>query len=182
MSYKWSVGVVVGLLFTLAVSNGVFAQSEDKPQQEETSEGEDPVLVRAKHQAKLSIGGSRSPRNSAPRIGGAGKNRQLKDGGETQTVTDRQGRRTIIMRVNQQQGVLVEVAIDYGPENKAELIRKHPELADYVELFPQQVGEHQVELSLKIRSQYRAQSPEELKTKHPNAFNLLRRYYKNDQR
>lgn len=191
MSYKWLTGTLIGLFFVLAGSDSVYSQSERKAQQndqeqqgekdqdvDDQDENELGKVQRATLNNPPTESGPRRTRRApsarnAPRAGVRGGN------GETQTATDRQGRRTITMRVNEQAGILVEVAIDYGPNDKDELIRKHPDLSDYVELFPQQVGEHQVELSIKIRSQYRAKTPEELKAKHPNAFNLMRRYYKN---
>ena len=56
---------------------------------------------------------------------------------------------------------------------------KRPELVDFVELFPKQVDNHQIELNLAIKSVFKARTPELLKTRHPEAFNIYRRYHKN---
>lgn len=197
MLCKLLTGTVVGLLFLLAGPDCAFSQSESKDRQqdqkqlgeeEEQEKDDDDLGIEGLSKAKqrsmmdLGAGAGRRPGNNAPRAGTRGTRRSSSGDGETQTVKDRQGRRTIVMRVDEKDGILVEVAVDYGPNDKAELIRKHPELGDYVELFPKQVGEHQIELSMKIRSQYRARTSDELQEKYPDAFNLMRRYYKKKRR
>ena len=141
-----------------------------------------PVANELKSGVQTEHGGPVNPRPRAGEQGSASRVRRgQKPDGKTQTVSDRQGRRTINMRQNPKEGIFVEIVMNYGPDDKAELIRNHPKLADYVELFPQQLDQSSIELNLTIRTKYRANTPEELKTKNQNAFNLFRKYYKPHQ-
>ncbi len=73
-------------------------------------------------------------------------------------------------------GIVVEVTRHYGPDDIDLLKRRHPELVDYVELFPKQSGPHEIQLNLAIKSVYRAADLEQLKNRHPEAFSLYRRH------
>lgn len=69
-------------------------------------------------------------------------------------------------------GIVVEVMRHYGPNDMDKLKQNHPDLADYVEMFPKQSGVHQIALNLDIQSVYRAANVQELQRKYPEAYHL----------
>ena len=99
-------------------------------------------------------------------------------GDDAITVTDRQGRRSIKIIHNDEIGIYIEVVNTYGPEDTKQLIERHPELADYIELFPKQIGDNEIGLNISVKSKYAANTVEELQKNHAAGFNLYRRYYK----
>jgi hypothetical protein len=76
-------------------------------------------------------------------------------------------------------GVTVTIVRHYGPQDLDRLKNRLPELTDYIEMFPREMGDHQIELNLTIKSSFQARTAAELKVQHPEAFNLYRRYRKN---
>ena len=122
--------------------------------------------------------------NGEPAGSVAGPNKPKMHGGNiirsdgVQIRNDR-GVRTIEMFEDKaKKQIYVEVTERYDPANHARLIRKHPQLEDYLNLFPRQIGSTQIEMVLNLKSRYQAKDREELKTNHPTAYNLFKRFYK----
>ena len=92
------------------------------------------------------------------------------------TTTARDANREIKITEDGKSGILVEVTRNYGPQDLAALGKKHPELVDFVEMFPDRVDNHEIELNLAIKTVYRSPNLAELKKRHPEAFNIYRRY------
>ena len=93
------------------------------------------------------------------------------------SVTDQDGKRTV--QIKRENGrILIVVTRRYGPDEHALLAKKHPELADYIELFPKQIDDGEIGLTLEIKKKYEARSEAELEKKHPEIYQLFRRYRK----
>lgn len=103
-----------------------------------------------------------------------GRQTSTRDGMTTTTVRD--ANRDIKIMEDQQSGIVVEVTRNYGPQDLVALRKKHPDLVDFVEMFPDRVGNHEIELNLAIKTVYRSANLAELKKRHPEAFNIYRRY------
>lgn len=72
----------------------------------------------------------------------------------------------------------MEVVRHYTPKELHHLKRRHPELVDFIEMFPKQTGNHEIELNLSIKSVYDAASPKELQKQHAEIYSIYRRYRK----
>ena len=92
------------------------------------------------------------------------------------SVTDINGKRTVSF---EKSGARIAVVVKrrYSPEDYGSLIERHPELADYIEMFPKKINGSEIEMSFSITTKYEAKNLEELKEKHPTAFGLHRRYF-----
>lgn len=97
------------------------------------------------------------------------------------TRSDSQGRRSISISHLAESGIVVQVTERFGPGEFPRLIKKYPELGDYVQLFPDRVGSSRIELNLNINTVYRAHSLKELKKKSDEAYSLYQRYYRPQQ-
>lgn len=94
----------------------------------------------------------------------------------TRTVRVKDAGRWITISEHEQRGIVVEITRSYTPKNHAELKRKLPDLKDYVEQFPTEVGDHEIQLSINVVSKYTAINAEELRIKNKRIFNLYQRY------
>ena len=111
-------------------------------------------------------GGAIKGANGVGKASGVGK----------KSVTDLNGKRTVSF---EKSGARLAVVVKrrYSPEDYGSLIERHPELADYIEMFPKKINGSEIEMSFSITTKYEARNLEELKEKHPTAFSLHRRYF-----
>ncbi len=114
------------------------------------------------------------PENFDRRVQG-GRKTSTRDG--ITTTTARDANRDIKIMEGLKTGIVIEVTRNYGPEDLAALGKMHPDLVDYVEMFPDQVDNHEIELNLAIKTVYHSPTLAELKKRHPEAFNIYRRYH-----
>lgn len=94
------------------------------------------------------------------------------------TRSDLQGKRRVSIWHTAETGIVVEIVRRYGPTDLPQLLNRHPELADFVHLFPDRVGHSQIDLNLDLKTIYRAQTLEELRASNEEAFSLYQRYYR----
>lgn len=114
------------------------------------------------------------PENFDRRVPG-GKQTSTRNGMTTTTARD--ANRDIKIMEDLKSGIVIEVTRNYGPQDFDALKKMHPELVDYVEMFPDRVDNHEIELNLAIKTVYRSRTLAELKKRHPEAFNIYRRYH-----
>ena len=97
------------------------------------------------------------------------------------SITDQNGKRTVsFQKVGGK--LVVSITRRYDSADIQQLRTRHPELSEYVEMFPQEIDDGRVELMLAITSKYEARNEEELKKKSNEAFNVYRRYFNNMNR
>lgn len=113
--------------------------------------------------------------------GVAGKTKKGFHRNSKKSVTDTNGKRTVTFD-KLPSGVMVSVARLYDPEDHANLIGKHPELSDYIEMFPKEIDGSQITMAFSITTKYQAKNLVELKEKHPDAYDLYQRYFKKASR
>ena len=111
----------------------------------------------------------RSLSPSAPRI-------SYENGIRTIKVKD--GQRMIMIVEHPHRGITVEITRSYDPSKHGDLKRKIPELAEYVEMFPNEMDSHRIELSVKVVSTYKGETPEAIQDQNVGAYNIYRRYVK----
>ena len=70
----------------------------------------------------------------------------------------------------------MEVTRNYGPRQMNQLKSKLPELGEYIDMFPSEVGSDQVSLSIELTSKYNARTPQELADKDKGIYNIYQRY------
>ena len=75
-------------------------------------------------------------------------------------------------------GIYMEVTRSYGPRQMARLKQKLPELTEYIELFPSEVGNDEVKLSIELTSKYSARTPQDLEDQDRGVYNIYKRYTK----
>ena len=120
-------------------------------------------------------------------IDGAGITISSSGGGLSIQSSTRDGVRTIKANDN---GKKTEIVIEadglitvkhtkqYGPDDMDELEKTHPDLIMYLQAIPKEAGNHKVEVSLNITTDYEADSEEDLKERHPEIFKLYEKYSK----
>ncbi len=156
-------------------------ESSRQPMQNQAEDGSpDPRQVRPEIESRsasmaLTLESESGEENGQPRRRG-GVQTKVENGVRTISVVEPE--RDIQIVEDPRTGIIVTLVRRYGPQDEARLKSRHPELADYVEMFPREIGDHQVELNLTITSTFRARTSAQLQTKHPEAFNLYRRYRK----
>lgn len=75
-------------------------------------------------------------------------------------------------------GIMMEVTRHYSSKQLAVLKGKYPELSDFVDLFPTEIGDEEIELTISFKQKYKARDASELKTKSLDAFQIYRRHIK----
>lgn len=120
-------------------------------------------------------------------IDGAGMTFSSSGGGLSIQSTTRDGVRTIKANDN---GKKTEIVIDaegfitvkhtrqYGPDDMEQLEKTHPDLIMHLQAIPKESGNHKVEVSLNITTDYDAENEADLKERHPEIFELYEKYTK----
>ena len=93
-----------------------------------------------------------------------GKKTSTRDG--LTTTSARDANREIKIMEGLKTGIVIEVTRNYGPQDLAALGKMHPDLVDYVEMFPDRIDNHEIELNLAIKTVYRSPTLAELKKRH----------------
>ena len=89
----------------------------------------------------------------------------LMDGGRQVTIVE-----------NPKRGIEMQIVRYYSASQLQELTAKYPELRDYVELFPQQIEDQEIELTLALKEKVKARTLESLKRKNKAAFEIYQRH------
>lgn len=168
------------ILIVLMLFLGTSLWSDEPPRRaqkdtQEFKDEEDKSDLRTIEPAKKAFGPVDGETDNETGIGG--KNVRMKIRGEAQVFEDLGGRRSIEI-LHDEKMVKVTIKMTYGPDDSNLVTQRFPELSDYIELFPKQIDDNSIELSLAIRSVHSAKNLDELKKNHPKAFNLYRRYYR----
>ena len=75
-----------------------------------------------------------------------------------------------------EKGITVEIIELYGAKELQGLKEKYPELQDYIDLFPQKVGNHEIELQLSLKKKFQAPDATRLKIKSLFAHTIYQRH------
>jgi len=103
-----------------------------------------------------------------------GANVVVRGGVRTSSRVDRDRNVTIVE--DPERGIVVEVTQHFDSTRMQQLKDQHPELRDYIDLFPTQIDDQQIELSISLKKRFEARNAQELKTKSLFAFSLYRRH------
>lgn len=74
------------------------------------------------------------------------------------------------------QGILIEVTQYFGPAQLQQLKDQHPELRDFIDLFPTSTGDHEIELNIGLKKKFEAANPDKLRARSVFAFGIYRRH------
>ncbi len=94
----------------------------------------------------------------------------------TRTIKVNEGTREITIVDHPTTGIDIEIIRHYGPDQMQALKRRLPELSDYVELFPTEIDKAEISLNIGVKSKYTALTPDQLKSEHPDAYEIYSRY------
>lgn len=122
-------------------------------------------------------GSSRDAENQRPRAMLPGTPRISHNQG-VRTIKVKDGNRGITITEDPYRGITVEVKRKFTPNKHGELKQKLPDLAEYIEMFPNQLDSHRVELTVDVVSTYKGQTEEDLQKQNMGAYNIYRRYSK----
>jgi hypothetical protein len=109
---------------------------------------------------------------AADRTGGA--NVTIRGKVRTTTLVDR-GRDVKIVE-DPNRGIVIEVTQHFGAAQMQQLKNQHPELRDYIDLFPTETGDHEIELNISLKKKFEAPDAKRLKVKSLFAFGIYRRH------
>ncbi|MCH2181581.1 MAG: hypothetical protein MK108_06200 [Mariniblastus sp.] len=92
------------------------------------------------------------------------------------TIEVEESSRKIKIVEDPQQGIYIEITKQYGPKELASLKNRMPELGEYIDLFPQQLNNSDIELSIGVTSKFTAANAEDLERQDQGAYNIYRRF------
>lgn len=75
-----------------------------------------------------------------------------------------------------QRGIYVEVTRKYGPNELASLKSRMPNLGEYIDLFPKQLDNSDIELTIDVTSKFNAANAQDLEQQDAGAYNIYRRF------
>ena len=75
-----------------------------------------------------------------------------------------------------QRGIYVEVTRKYGPNEMASLKSRMPNLGEYIDLFPKQLDNSDIELTIDVTSKFNAANAQDLEQQDAGAYNIYRRF------
>ena len=111
--------------------------------------------------------GTRYSSNSGPKV-------SVVNG--VRTIEVEESSRTIKIVEDPQNGIYVEIKKQYGPKELASLKNRMPDLGEYIDLFPQQLNNNDIELSIGVTSKFTAANAEDLQQQDQGAYNIYRRF------
>ena len=148
--------VLVGFMVSTAVGD---QEREDQPKRNEPELG----------QTKMDVVGKVAGRK------GQGRPRITNTGNVRTTMLVDRGRNIRVVE-DPAKGILIEVIQHYGADQMKKLKDKYPELRDYIDLFPDQVAGHEIELTLSLKKKFQAPDAKRLKAKSLFAFGIYQRH------
>ena len=92
------------------------------------------------------------------------------------TIEVEESSRKIKIVEDPQNGIYVEIKKQYGPKELASLKNRMPDLGEYIDLFPQQLNNNDIELSIGVTSKFTAANAEDLQQQDQGAYNIYRRF------
>ena len=75
-------------------------------------------------------------------------------------------------------GITVKLTKSYGPDDIEQLKEDYPDLFMHISAFPTETEGGTVELQINVVNKHTAQNADELKEKHPEAFEVYEKYGK----
>ena len=80
------------------------------------------------------------------------------------------------MFVVRQRKYYIEITKTYGPKELASLKNRMPDLSEYIDLFPEQISNRDIELTIDVTSKFTAANAEDLERQDEGAYNIYRRF------
>jgi hypothetical protein len=116
------------------------------------------------------------PTSSWPTPAPMGAGPQVRYQNGARTIKVNEGMRDITIVEHPTTGIDIEIITHYGPEQMQALKRSLPELSDYIDLFPTEINNAEISLSIGVKSKFTALTPDQLKSENPDAYNVYLRY------
>ena len=113
--------------------------------------------------------------SGAPATGG-GNGVKVKNSGGNKIINVKEDRRDIEIVIRADGHIFVNITKHFGPDELDSLIRRQPDLEEYVKSFPKTSGDKDVQLSIGLTSRYDAANGEELKEENIAAYNLYKKF------
>jgi hypothetical protein len=92
------------------------------------------------------------------------------------TIEVEESSRKIKIIEDPQKGIYIEITKQYGPKELASLKNRMPDLGEYIDLFPEQLNNSDIELTIGVTSKYSAANAEDLERQDQGAYNVYRRF------
>ena len=92
------------------------------------------------------------------------------------TIEVEESSRKIKIVEDPQKGIYIEITKQYGPKELASLKNRMPDLGEYIDLFPEQLNNSDIELTIGVTSKFSAANAEDLERQDQGAYNVYRRF------
>jgi hypothetical protein len=92
------------------------------------------------------------------------------------TIEVEESSRKIKIIEDPQKGIYIEITKQYGPKELASLKNRMPDLGEYIDLFPEQLNNSDIELTIGVTSKYSAANAADLERQDQGAYNVYRRF------
>ena len=163
---------LMSLVCNSAAAQNPNDKNRDKNQNEEELSSKDVRVMR--FSADGAVESKRLPakgESSATRKTGAGRGEN-----GSYVFKDLNGRRQIEISVDDRNRIRMEIEMSYSSNDAGLLTQRFPQLKDYIDLFPKNIGDEEIELNFKVRSVHTADDVDDLKKKDRKAFGIYKRY------